>query len=603
MLALVSGGLLIGCAAAPDPGATTKAELTATSAAQLGSCAGVSLYPNPGSQTASTATQISFQGISSSRVSFRDISVDGSVTGPHSGHVVADSSRRGASFYSNQPFAPGELVTVTSPFNVCGATGGTASFRVAATAPTLPPPASGPGLTASPATQSFQSEPALKPPVLVVSKPAPPSDEGDFFLSPDPEAGGQAGQAGPMIVNGQGQLVWFDPVSAGELAADFREQTFAGQPVLTWFQGDYFDGHGDGEFVIMNDRYQVVRTVEAAEGYAADLHELVLGPGQTGWITIYDTVGWNLSAEGGPSDGAIYDSIVQELDLRTGNVLFEWHSLDHVNPANSFIPYVKGQATAWDYFHVNSVDPTRDGTVLISGRDTEAAYLVDKATGQVVWTLGGRNNSFVMGEGAAFALQHDVELHGPRTVTLFDDEDTSADGPPARAVELRLNLVRHTASLVWSRQLPGFLLVLNQGNVQVLSNGDVVVGWGAATYTSEYSAKGKLLFNAHFPGLTSSYRAYRVRWTGRPTSSPAVSTEPGTGGGLKVFASWNGSTTVTSWRVMGGASSTQLAVVGSEIKEGFETTISLPSRPALLKVEALGKNGRVLANSKVVAAN
>jgi hypothetical protein len=603
LLALVCGAFLIGCAAAPTSWSVGRASTALASDLQSTSCSGVSLYPTPGSQTASTTTQISFQGISSSKLLIRDISVLGSVTGVHSGHLVVDSSGQGASFYSNQPFAAGELVTVKSHLSICGASDGTATFRVAEAAPALPPAPPNPSLTASPATQSFRSEPNLKPPALVVSKPAPASAEGDIFLSPDPESGYQSGQAGPMIVNGQGQLVWFYPVPTGELAADFREQTYAGQKVLTWFQGDYVDGHGAGEFVIMNDRYQVIRTVRAAEGYSADLHEFLLGPHQTAWITIYSEVGWNLTPEGGPSDGAIYDSVVQELDLRTGNVLFEWHSLDHINPSSSYIPYVKTQTTAWDYFHVNSVDPTGRGTVLISARDTEAAYLVNEATGRVAWTLGGKSSNFILGEGAQFALQHDVELHGTSIVTLFDDEDTTGSGPPARAIELRLNLRTHTAALVWARQLPGILLVLNQGNVQLLPDGNVMVGWGAGTYTTEFSKKGKLLFDAHFPGLTSSYRAYLDPWSADPAIRPALATLPGAGGKLKVFASWNGSTAVTSWRVVGGASSTQLATIGSATKRGFETTISLPRRPAFLKVEALGKGGQLLASSELVGTN
>ncbi|MGH7642177.1 MAG: arylsulfotransferase family protein [Candidatus Dormibacteria bacterium] len=601
-LALAVSGLLVGAATCPTLGSTRGASGSVISAVQLATCSGVSLYPSPGTRTASTATQISFQHVASAKVTASGISIVGSVTGAHSGRVVPDSSGRGASFYPDQPFAPGETVTVRSQLSICGASGGTASFQVAEAPPALPQTGPGPALTASPATQSFRSAPQLAPPALVVTKAAPPSAEGDIFVSPDPAAGGQAGQAGPMIVNGSGQLVWFDPLPAPLLAADFRVQSYKGKPVLTWFQGDYVDGHGRGEFVIMNDHYQVVRTVPAAEGYSADLHEFLLGPHDTAWMTVYDTIGWNLTAYGGPSEGAIYDGIVQELDLRTGNVLFEWHSLDHVSPANSYIPYVKGQSTPWDYFHVNSVDPTSRGTVLISARDTEAAYLLDETSGQIVWSLGGKSSSFVFSEGAQFALQHDVELHGQTTVTVFDDEDTESGGPPARAIELRLNRQRRTASLVWARQLPGFLLVLNQGNVQVLADGNVMVGWGAGTFTSEYSAQGKLLFNAHFPGLTSSYRAYRDRWSGQPTTKPAIAIQGSADGAVKVFASWNGSTTVTSWRVVGGSSASQLETVGSSRKKGFETVISIPHPPALLRVEALGETGQVLASSQLVPA-
>ena len=50
-------------------------------------------------------------------------------------------------------------------------------------------------------------------------------------------------------------------------------------------------------------------------------------------------------------------------------------------------------------------------------RDTWAAYLVNIATGDIEWTLGGRGSSFKFGPGAAFEWQHDVSLEPGSTVT------------------------------------------------------------------------------------------------------------------------------------------------------------------------------------------
>jgi hypothetical protein len=562
------------------------------------------MYPSPGTRTASPATQISFQGIAFSSLARAHISVTGSVTGSHQGRLVADSTGPGGSFYPTQPFAAGETVTVRSGLKICGATATSTSFGVAETAPPLPSasPSASPSPPSPPHTQVFLSDPALQPPDLLVSKALPEPAEGDFFLSPDPAAG-QLGQAGPMIVNGRGQLIWFDPMPPGELATDLRPQTYQGKRVLTFFQGELIDGHGAGDFVIMNSRYQEIRTVVAAEGYPTDLHEFVLGADDTAWLAAYQPEGWNLSSVGGPADGAVYDCVVQELDLATGNVLFEWHSLDHVAPSASYIPYSSALSTPWDYFHLNSVDPLGNGTVLISARDTEAVYLVDQASGRVVWNLGGKSSSFAMGRGAAFALQHDAELHGTSTLTLFDDEDNTSNGPPARAVELHLNLRQHKASLVWARQIPGYLLVLNQGNVQLLPDGDVVVGWGAGTYTTEYNKQGKLLFDAHFSGLTNSYRAYRDPWSGQPATPPALAVGSSSQGALRVYASWNGSTAVSRWRVVGGDSRSDLSTVGSAVKAGFQTTIPVSGDPALVEVEALDSGGQVLASSKLVSTS
>ncbi|MGH7691832.1 MAG: arylsulfotransferase family protein [Candidatus Dormibacteria bacterium] len=570
----------------------------AVTAASRPQCPGAVLYPSPGSQTAAAGSQISLQHVSPGTLSAAAISVRGSASGSHPGRLVDDSDGDGASFYPDQPFAPGEQVTVTAPVPICGGQGDSATFGVALAAPSLsgPTPKTTPGAPSR--TQRFASAPRLRPPALAVSKASPTTAQGDIFLTPVPSSG----QAGPMIVNGKGELVWFDPLPQGEMAADLRVQSYRGQPVLTWFQGDLVDGHGVGEFKIMNDRYQTLRTVSAVEGYSADLHEFLLGPDQTAWLAAYSTVGWNLAPEGGPSLGAVYDCVVQELDLRTGNVLFEWHSLDHVSPSASYFHYVAAQSTPLDYFHLNSIDPLKNGTVLISARNTEAAYLVSEASGRTLWTLGGRQSTFSRGHGAAFALQHDVELQGRNTVTVFDDEDTTINGPPARAIELRLDFSTHRARLVWGRKLPGYLLVANQGNVQLLPGGDAVVGWGAGTYTTEYGSHGKLLFEAHFSGSASSYRAYRNPWSGRPRTAPRIATRPAGTGRISVLASWNGSTMVTRWRVLGGASPTHLAALDSASKRGFQTVIPLSGRPAYLGVEALGAGGRVLARSAILGS-
>ena len=38
----------------------------------------------------------------------------------------------------------------------------------------------------------------------------------------------------------------------------------------------------------------------------------------------------DLSSVGGSRSGVVWQGIVQELDIQTGEVLFEWQSLDHV---------------------------------------------------------------------------------------------------------------------------------------------------------------------------------------------------------------------------------------------------------------------------------
>lgn len=554
-------------------------------------CPGTSVYPNPGSRTASPDTQIAFRGIAAAKLTRASVTITGSVSGSHSLWFVADSDGDGGSFYPTAAFQPGESVRIATSFPICDGTGDSATFQVAVPV-SGSAPASGPSSTPGSELQHFQSEPELQPPILTV-RHADPSAEGDFFLNPK---GASAG-SGPMIVNGAGQLVWFEPLPSGERSTDLRVQSFDGQPVLTWWQGQVVNGHGVGEDVIMNDHYQVLDVLQAANGDTADLHEFLLSPGATAWITSFRAIRWNLTALGGPSDAAVYDGVVQEIDVRTGNVLFEWDSLDHVSPTLSEIAYSSFSSKPYDYFHVNAIDPSGHGTVLISSRNTDAVYLVDIATGSVIWRLGGKASSFKMGAGTRFALQHDARLRGTSIVTIFDDED---NGKPARLIAIRLDLAHRTAAVIWAYMGPNRTSVEAQGNLQLLSDGNLVAGWGSTTGSpiTEETSSGEPLFEASLPKKMNTYRAYRFPWTGLPSGSPSIAARDAPSG-TDVYASWNGSTRTAEWTVLGGTSRTSLKPLRNVPAAGFETGIHLPGRLAFVEVEARGGDGHILGKSPV----
>ena len=180
-----------------------------------------------------------------------------------------------------------------------------------------------------------------------------------------------------MIVDNQGQVVWFRRVKT--VAINFRRQRFAGQPVLTWWEGAITSiGTGRGENLIVDAGYRTVARVGAGNGYQADVHEFLLTAKGTALITVYDEKTVDLS---------------QEVDVKSGKVLFEWHSLDHIPLTDSYSPLLD----PFDYFHVNSIDVDLDGNLLLSARNTSAVYKIDRASGEVMWTLGGRSSDFELG--------------------------------------------------------------------------------------------------------------------------------------------------------------------------------------------------------------
>jgi len=552
----------------------------------------VSVFPIAGSRVASPQTQIAFRGVGAQQLG--TITVRGSVSGVHAGVIEADSDGHGASFLPSQPFAPGEVVTVTTSLNVVGGPGGTFQFTVATPAGGIPPrhwlvTGRVPG-----DVWRYRSRPDLAPAAIRITRWSSRTAPGAIFLAP------QYGplQDGPEIIGPGGGLIWFHPIPPGiGMASDFTVQTYRGQRVLTWWQGYTDAGVGVGEDEIYDSSYRPVATVQAANGVHADLHEFRITPENTALITAYYPVKWDASSIGGPKQATVLDSIVQEIDIPTGLLLFEWDSLDHVPLSASYerLPSLRTH-NPYDYFHVNSVEEDHDGSLLISARNTWAVYKVSHQTGQIIWTLGGKGSSFKLGPGAAFAFQHDARVRASNDlfITLFDD----GAGPPAiehesRAIKLILDLRHMTARLV--AQHRHGLLANFEGEFQQLANFDDFVGWGQQPYFSEYDPHGRLIFDGRFVGANASYRAFRQRWNATPAAPPTIAYDGGRT--PTVYASWNGATNVSYWRVLGGASPTALRPLATTRKTWFETWVRLPSAPRYVVAQALDAHHHVLGTS------
>ncbi len=180
-----------------------------------------------------------------------------------------------------------------------------------------------------------------------------------------------------MIINGHGQLVWFDQVAPPNAAANFRPQTFLGHKVLTWWQGRVtVAAYGLGEGVIADTRYNTRTVVKAGNGYQADIHEFALTPSGDAMITAYQLVMTHLPGTPAAKLSPLLDSIVQEVDVRTGLVTWEWHSLGHIAIADSDV--TAATSAYFDAFHLNSIELLPNGHVLVSARDTSSIYNIDQ---------------------------------------------------------------------------------------------------------------------------------------------------------------------------------------------------------------------------------
>ncbi|MGZ8706058.1 MAG: arylsulfotransferase family protein [Gaiellaceae bacterium] len=451
-----------------------------------------------------------------------------------------------------------------------------------------------------PLTQHFHSRPDLKPPGIHLAKRASGVSAGYIFIAPKL----RVAQPGPEILDDNGQVVWFQPLAAKDVS-DFRVQTYEGKPVLTWWRGRAPGGVGGGYYVIYDTTYRKIAQVKAGHGLIGDLHEFRITPRNTALITVYKRRPADLRPVGGPRAGKIFDGIVQEIDISTGRVLFEWHSWPRVGLKESYAKAPAGsdgaKARPYDYFHINSIELEPDGNLLVSARNTHTLYEIDRVTGKILWRLGGRRTDFRLGPGVGFAWQHDARRLPDGTISLFDNSATPPVSKFTRVLVLEVNETAKRVSLVRSLRHPKGLLVPFEGNAQFLPNGHVFVGWGATSFYSEFDAAGHLLLDGRIgrlgpPGTEAdTYRAYRFEWRGEPTDLPAVVVEA-----ANAYVSWNGATEVATWQLLGGQTREQLSVVASARKRTFETRLPMPGDPAYVAVRALGLDGRVLAMSKTL---
>ncbi len=557
----------------------------------------VAVSPLPDSLDASYRTQISFVGAPASELS--DISVSGSSTGSHPGHLEAYAQGDGASFVPNKPFLGGETVTVHGKVSREGKTAPFAFHFTTAVEDPLGHVASTPNAPAKAGELDvLHSRPDLHVPVITVGANLPQQSPGDIFVAPY----SGVGQDGPMIFESSGNLVWFDPLPAGIEATNLQVQQYEGKPVLTWWQG-YIppQGFGQGEEVIDNSAYQQVAKFPAGNGLPADLHEFRIMPNDTALLTSFNPIRCNLTSVGGPADGAVTDSVFQEIDLKTHLVRREWNPLDHIALSNSYAsPTTASGEWPFDYFHINSIDAQSNGSILISSRNTSALYELSAASGQVTAQIGGKHSTLKLGAGAATAYQHDAQMLPDGDISVFDNGGVPKVHPQSRGIVIALNPVTKTDTLIAEYEHSQPLAAGSQGDVQMLENGNAFIGWGAEPYVTEYAPNGTVLYNAHLPAKTQSYRSYRFPWSGTPANTPAVAAAAGAGGSTIVYASWNGATTVASWRVLAGASSSAMSPVASAAKSGFETSIAAPGTHAYVAVQALGAGGEVLSTSPAI---
>jgi len=450
----------------------------------------------------------------------------------------------------------------------------------------------------------YRSRPDLRTlPDVTITTAANGTVPGYICLTP---ASG-TGLWGPLMVDEKGSPVWFKKVpDPATVAIDFKVQQYRNKPVLTWWEGTIGgtggQGVGQGEFVIADQSYREITRVRAAGNDQADQHDFVITPRNTALFWVYEAMPYDLTALGGPKDGVLHDGVLQEIDIATGKLLFQWRAHEHVGLDESYAPLPEGDSAhlPYDFFHANSVGLAADGNVIVSSRHTWTTYKINHSTGKVIWRLGGKKSDFTIEEKAKFAWQHDFRQRRDGTYSIFDNGNgVTKVHDYSRGLVMKLDEAARTAKFVAEYVHPDKLSAPTQGCFRELADGGSFIGWGQMPYFTEHNADGTVRLAGHLPLDNQSYRAYKVDWTGLPLDQPALGlrVENGT---VIVSASWNGTTKVTKWRARSGAQPGALAAAVEAPRSGFETTMTVQGTPEYVIAEALDATNKVLGVSSAI---
>lgn len=468
--------------------------------------------------------------------------------------------------------------------------------------------------------QTFFSRDNIESPRPNFVKPFTNCDDGSYlFVS----LRGNIADAKPYILDPDGSLVWTVDHRIGEVY-NLQVQNYKEKPYITYWAGDdSVGGHGAGKYYMLDEHYEEFKQIEAANNLDADLHDFRITSDNTVLITVYEIIEADLSSLNADLEkGEIWDSLFQEIDLETGEALFQWRASEHVDWEEAYLDIIaQGDGykdRPWDFYHINTVDKDPEGNYLVSGRFTRSIMYINGTDASTIWRLGGKKNSFTdLSSGAAttFAGQHDAHWTDDySTITFFDNRADWFDqiDDKSAGAKLRLDTTASppTAELLQTYVHPSGILSTSQGSMQTLPSGNMLVGYGFNGVVTEFSPSGVALCDAYFEAATylgsgdvQTYRAYKNKWIGRPNTPVDVALRDGV-----FYVSWLGATEVVEWELRSGVEGEGEGDEGGEWtpfarlpKDGFESHYTLPKNQRIqryVRAFALGADGEELGRSE-----
>ncbi len=338
---------------------------------------------------------------------------------------------------------------------------------------------------------------------------------GHIFLTPHPVLPSFQRPGNLMVLDSAGNLVWFAavPDQVQTTYSNFYPTDFKPLP-----NGGYiFWGIlGGRQWYLLNDQFELVDSL-ACRGYSiTNAHDIV----QDGdhFLLMCDTTvlvdaSHIQTTDGipGSSSCAVSYQVIQEQDADR-QVVGEWHSLDHFALEDVGREHWTNPAYM-DHTHMNSIRLDVPGQVLISSRSLNEVTAYDRASGALIWRMGGRANTLqLQGDNQFFSAQHDLRQAPNGNYYLYDNGSFGAHYV-GRYVEYDLDPVSMQARLVREIRHPEGLRSSAMGNAVVLEDDHVIVDWGwlepreGKAEIAEYNAEDQLVLEIDLQDPFLSYRA------------------------------------------------------------------------------------------------
>ncbi len=313
-----------------------------------------------------------------------------------------------------------------------------------------------------------------------------------------------------VAFDGQGTLRWYrlfegsHPVIEAKQLPGGNVLAFVGSsPGWTLEHGAYVEVSPSGE---------LLRTFRATPPFYTDGHEALLTDAGTPEERIhllgYESRTVELAPFGFSGTGPVVGHVIQRL-LPSGEAEFTWNAFDHVALDELVNPIQPGQIEGFDYDHPNSLELDPRGDYLVSFRNLDALFLVDRTTGAVHWRLGGNRSDFTFVDDplGGFSGQHDARLLPGDRLLLFDN-GTLHDPPTSRAVEYELDVAARTARMVWEYRLDQF----NAFTASAVRDADETTWVGASMFGRVYrvARDGTVLWEAALTRAGEPAQFYRA---------------------------------------------------------------------------------------------